>query len=101
MSEAKHNARMLVTVLAMVSIAALVLFFLARAMRLNHEATEINRDGISCVLEQLNAHRMNSFTADQQEAKAHSLSLDTPAPAAQPLPAQLLKACDRFLEAPR
>ena len=101
MSETKKdNTRFVMTLLCMVVISSLAIFVVVHALRLQSDGAKINRDGISCILEELNAHRMNSYAADQDNAAAHKEQLRQPAPAAQPVPRELLKACERFLNAP-
>ena len=99
MSETKKdNTRFIMTLLCMVVISSLAIFVVVHALRLQSDGAKINRDGISCVLEELNAHRMNSYAADQANAEIHRETLKQPAPAAQPVPRELLAACQRFLE---
>lgn len=89
-----------VIVLAMMSVAALCIFVVSGSLADAEKASKVNRDGISCIIEELNAHRLNSYNADAEDAKRHNDELMAPAPPAQPVPQELLAACQRFLEAP-
>lgn len=93
----RDNTRFVLTLLCMVVVTSLALFVLSRALRISDDAAKFNRDGISCVLEQLNEHRLNSYFAHQQEAKMGGYALDVPAPIPEPLPRELVAACERFL----
>lgn len=88
-----------VIVLAMLSIAAFCTFFTARAFAMASEDRKTIRDGVACVIEELSAHRVNSYDADSDDAQRHKDVLRVPAPAPRPVPQELIAACRRFIEA--
>lgn len=53
----EQNTRLILIVVAGAVLTAVVLFVDARGSRLNDENTQINRDGIACMLEMLDEHR--------------------------------------------
>jgi hypothetical protein len=90
----------LVSVLAMLCIAGTCVGVVSYMLDGVEDVSKVNRDGISCVIEELNAHRQNSYQADEQDAMHHDKTLTVPAPAPQPVPKELVEACDRFLTTP-
>lgn len=82
MSEAvKQALPVLSIVLATVAISALSVLFIIRTVgSINPAATKLNRDGIACILEQLNTQQQSTLS--------------------QPDPRLLIEPCNRFLTAP-
>jgi predicted nucleic acid-binding protein len=81
----RDNAQTFVLVLAMFVVLALAVFTAARFARIQRDADQANRDGISCILGHLAEHR----THDNEP-----LTIEPPPVAA------LLGSCERFFTAP-
>lgn len=82
-----------------VMLVALTLFTFANVIRRESDITDVNREGITCVLEQLNEHRQNSYAADRDQATSVGRPFNVPAPAPRQLPLELAKSCEKFLKA--
>lgn len=63
------------------------------------EVQQRQTDATLCVIEELNAHRMNSYAADRNDSIRHGDEHDVPAPPPPEVPREeLLAACERVYD---
>ena len=96
------NARLFIGIISVLVISALMVFVLTWALRTaGDDASRVERDGIACLLEQLNEHRQNTFAVEERDADMRGEASVLPAPPPASLPPELVATCARFLQAPK
>ncbi len=83
--------------LGAISVALMLGLFLS-SRGANTQELQILQNGVACVAQQQNEHRLNSYSEQVAINQAHGLKLELPAPPpVRDVAGVLAGACDRFL----